>query len=316
MSDDKQENELLLTAYLDGELGDNQASIEKAERLIRDNSQYAELVEQWRESGAALRSLPKYKLESGFADRVLASIDSTADSSTAISKSSTSLGHSGATSDASSHFSGLLAIAALAAMLLLTLFVFPAFQKSDGPVAENPIAQPESVPNEKPDTPRQPIVRQPRAMSMENGNNVASEVVTVPESSLPSNQPFVEQVMWVKLNGGHTLDDVKKTLASESIKLSDSEIQLNQADVQAIYAIALPDRMRSAITQLTEDLSAEVTAFQMPLAVQNGIATPLVSQRLRGDHDQSEIDELDRWFGLADDEDGIRPVRYLLLFGQ
>ena len=54
--DSNHKHELLLMAYLDGELdADDRA---RAEALISENPVYASQLEQWRENGNAIRSLP------------------------------------------------------------------------------------------------------------------------------------------------------------------------------------------------------------------------------------------------------------------
>ena len=59
----------LLSAYLDGELADADRAV--VEALLRKNSDYAELVEEWRHNGSKMRALPKSTLDAGFAGRVL-----------------------------------------------------------------------------------------------------------------------------------------------------------------------------------------------------------------------------------------------------
>lgn len=103
-------NEQLLTALFDGEL--QGAERERAEQLLSENSEYKQLFESWKLQSAGLRDLPRYRLNDRFATVVMQQIDSQpvlAPASGAMANWQT----------------GFAAIATLAAMLLLTLFVFP-----------------------------------------------------------------------------------------------------------------------------------------------------------------------------------------------
>ena len=120
------DREKLLTAYLDGELGNKERA--HVESLIESNPDDARLVAQMREHGDLIRSMPKYRLDEGFADRVFAAAEmggfegwSTVSRNQAEASTRIELG-----SDTGTDWRvGAVAIATLAAMLLLTLFVFP-----------------------------------------------------------------------------------------------------------------------------------------------------------------------------------------------
>ncbi len=108
---DVSQNEQLLAALIDGELSSDER--QNAEKLLAENPQYQKLVQSWRDQAAGIRELPKYKLDEGFAFRVMRD---------AIAPP---VVPSPAASLVSNWKMGFAAIATLAAMLLLTLFVFP-----------------------------------------------------------------------------------------------------------------------------------------------------------------------------------------------
>jgi hypothetical protein len=105
-------NEQRLTAFFDGELsGEERAAVEQ---LLSENSEYRQLLDDWRRSGDRLRALPSYRLDERFASRVMQEIGLIDHAATLPA------------STLASHWRiGFAAIATLAAMLLLTLFVFP-----------------------------------------------------------------------------------------------------------------------------------------------------------------------------------------------
>ena len=117
MSDDlKTTNEQLLSAYLDGEL--DAADMERAKTLIDGNQEYTKLVADWKDNCNAFAELPKYKLDDSFVDKVLDKIESQ------------KLPTRGTDFDSvASWKTGLGSLVALAAMLFLTLFVFPTQSK-------------------------------------------------------------------------------------------------------------------------------------------------------------------------------------------
>ena len=128
MTKPTEKNELLLTAYLDGEL-DSQDRAE-AEALLESSPQCRELVQQWRDNRKALQSLPKYKLDGDFAKRVMASsdfVEAIKDNQSGTNTEDRVAVALPSDPKRENHFSGLMAIASLAALLMLTLFVFPNF---------------------------------------------------------------------------------------------------------------------------------------------------------------------------------------------
>lgn len=135
---DASHSEQLLSAYADGQL--TGADKVRAEKLIADNPHYAELIEQWREQGQMIRALPRFRMDRDFSDRILAKhdlerTDALPQGSSIQSERSFKL-WDGRTAAA--------AILALAAMILFTLFVFPAAPQPMSEVAVNPPSKSQS----------------------------------------------------------------------------------------------------------------------------------------------------------------------------
>ncbi len=319
-------DEQLLTAYLDGELDSEHRA--KAELLIRENAQYARLVEDWKENGNVLRRLPKYELGKRFSDRVLAACENAQlETPQAASRESTSDVQvprmSPAPSGQTSPMNGLVAIAFLAAMVLLTLFVFPAFVEQPRLAQADPVVGSDQVATENsdaanPENTKQgdnPVIQRVERNKMLSAPGPAS--VVDPIHTFNSNLPVVEQVFWVKLDmADQSLAGLQKILADNAIRIVDSERDFSQTDdVSAIYVVASSLQMQKAFGNLSHQSSARVTAFPLPLSkIQSGKAQQVSPINLVGDAQQAtEIAELERWFGLAGDEDEARPVRFLLL---
>ena len=115
----------LLSAWLDGQLTGSEKA--RAERLISENPECADLVRQWKLQREQIRDLPRYRLDSEFSERVLAKARLTDDAGRVSSVLPTAATRSVA-QEPPSYFasrSALTAITALAAMLLLTLFTLP-----------------------------------------------------------------------------------------------------------------------------------------------------------------------------------------------
>ena len=113
--------EQLLSAFADGQLTGPEKK--RAEQLIAENPHYAELVEQWRAQGKLIRELPRYRLDRDFSDRVLAKFN--LEQSVAEPASRACDPPKNSLSNSWDGQSAAAAILALAAMILLTLFVFP-----------------------------------------------------------------------------------------------------------------------------------------------------------------------------------------------
>ncbi len=115
----------LLSAWMDGRLTGSEKV--RAERLISDDPQCAELVSQWQSQREQIRALPRYRLDSDFSQRVLAKVNLLEDAGR-VSRARSQQVVLPPTQEPTSYFatrSALTAITALAAMLLLTLFTLP-----------------------------------------------------------------------------------------------------------------------------------------------------------------------------------------------
>ncbi len=110
----------LIYDWIDGQLSAEQ--VQRAQRLIADDHELAELHESLRAQQTALKQLPTYKLDANFADRVLQAaqakglLEDNSHSSTVKLSLPT---------NNRKWFAPIAAITSLAAMLLITLFVIP-----------------------------------------------------------------------------------------------------------------------------------------------------------------------------------------------
>ena len=64
-------SESLISAYLDGELSSEDSA--RVHRMIQQNPEYAQLLEEFQQQANALQQLPKFELDADFASRVMAS---------------------------------------------------------------------------------------------------------------------------------------------------------------------------------------------------------------------------------------------------
>ncbi len=186
---DVSQNEQLFSALVDGELkGEERA---RAEKLLAENPQSQSVIQQWRRQSAAIKSLPKFQLDPGFAARVMSAVSEKSRASTGNLKSPLSQWRT-----------GFAAIITLAAMLLLTLFVFPRAMEKIGPLASNVAVSPTAEPrdrgvgdNSKSDSPAADVAVSPTAepggLDVADKFKSGSVPADLPESSanLLSNAP-------------------------------------------------------------------------------------------------------------------------------
>lgn len=338
---DSLNNEQLLTAYFDNELGPEERR--QAELILAENPDQAQVLQQWRENGNALRELPRYSLGDGFAAGVLASTEDHSDqpnTETTLAKVDHDAGIEW--QQTTNSRIGFAAIATLAAMLLLTLFVFPAMTDSNNVAVNQPDPSGTGAVVDSEGT--------NRVDPKSNGNlNNHQPVIGTRNSSLPGtgkngrpvdpivltrfSGPSVEQVLWVEIN---TLADLESVLANHSIKIVDPDNDIqgqahlvphSSDGVEAVYVVSSVARMKLAIADMSSELTCSVKAFPLPGAssasidlitdksrVENASAQQIKPIDLsRKGADANEIASLDKWFGLVDDEDESRMIHFLLL---
>lgn len=110
----------LIYDLIDGQLSGEQ--LERAQQLIVDDRELAELHESLRAQQAALKQLPSYNLDSSFADRVVQEAQSQGLFAKSIQSKTTQLA---APASNRNWLAPVAAIASLAAMLLITQFIVP-----------------------------------------------------------------------------------------------------------------------------------------------------------------------------------------------
>jgi negative regulator of sigma E activity len=128
----------LFSAYLDGELNPDEQL--QAERLLSENPALRLCLQQWKENGDAIRTLPKFELRADLTERVLAAIGDqprSADAATALRTSSLAPGeaHTAWRSILASKRNwrvAMGAIASIAGMVLIAVFLInPAAPKQE-----------------------------------------------------------------------------------------------------------------------------------------------------------------------------------------
>ena len=295
MSDAAKQHELL-TAYFDNELGATERA--QAESLIRNDPESAQLIQRWRENANAIAELPRYKLNDQFANRVLATLAS----------QSPERQLAAAHSESTDWRIGLGAIASLAAMLLLTLFVFPRFGNSG--------LNPESVASNEPPVvessstgPVQPRVVTPN-ISLPGSKSNGQPVAPIELLNLMNRPAGAEQILWIEQG---SLIDVAKTFEANAISLDQDLVAHSQNGIEALYVLTTGSKMKQAIGDLTNRSKCKVQAFPLPGETSAAEDAPGNQQIIPVDllNDAEEIASLDEWFGLAANDDH-RLIKFLI----
>ena len=224
-------------------------------------------------------------------------------------------------------------IAALAALLLLTLFVFPSLvgdghdQQAALVVKEaaerEPTVPPETPPKERP----KPIIA-PRNSSLPRNPGRSPRM-----ASTGTKSRGVEQVLLIR---NAALSDLEAILSRHEIRIVDSKgrtldggnlIAQAKQGMEAIHVVSEKASMQNAISEIADHESVTVTAFTMPgqlgsRAISNSksakteesSALQLQPRDFSGSAEIArEINDLNDWFKLDDQEQGGEPVECLLL---
>ncbi len=319
---ERRDVERLLTAYFDNELEPAQRA--EVEAMLGENPKWSGLLDQWRESGDSLRQLPLYSLGDEFSAGVRSKIDailSSKPSRPAVVASSFD-----------SQKAGLGGIIALAAMLLLTLFVFPRLMGNGADrhavVVVEDVDRESVAPEEEPPKVKAAPIIAPRNSSLSRKINRS------PSVDVASGQPKgIEQVLLIQ---NVTLSDLEAVLNRHAIRIVDLKgktaaeahfISQTKQGVEAVHVVSQRRSMQRAINEIADKGSVIVTAFAIPgqlgtrgigssKIASNDDASALQLQpvELSGAAATSrEIENLDRWFGLSDDVDDTKSVECLLL---
>jgi hypothetical protein len=307
MSDDlKTKNEQLLSAYLDGEL--NAADMERAKTLIDGNQEYAKLVADWKSNGGSIAELPKYKLSGSFVDKVISQIGS----GKVTTKTSDPVAHS------ASWKTGLASLVALAAMLLLTLFVFPSQPKPT--VVGDSGTSPESATHDS--TEPLEMLSQPMYSRAKDPNAPAnSEMVAT------SGFKGVQQMIQISADA-NGLRDLEDVFRKNEIKISEQRFDSkSESGFESIFIVSTASQMKKAIADLKRDSTIDVQAVSLtPQTVnetmnrRNATAMQLTPVVLKTNErpasatpeEIKEFERIDHWFGLTESNDS-ELVPYLLI---
>ncbi len=309
--------ERLLTAYFDNEL--EPAERAEVEMMLSENPDLRGLLDQWKKSGDSLRQLPAYRLGADFSTVVQSKIDAI-----------TVVKQHGAPVSVSvwdSQRVGFGGIVGLAALLLLTLFVFPSLV-GDGlnqqtvAVVEETVRDPktpsESSPKERP----KPIIA-PRNSSLPRNSG------RVPGAA-PSRTRVrgVEQVVLIQ---NATLADLEATLHQHEIRIIDSEgktldgahfAPLAKQGMEAIHVVSQKARMRDALHEIAGRESVSVTTFTIPRQLgsakspeaEGALALQLEPVDFRNAAEVNrEIEDLNQWFDLDVEDKAGESMEWLLV---
>ncbi len=328
-------NELLLTAYLDGELSLDERA--QAETMIRDNPDAASLVDAWQANAKQIRDLPRYQLDDQFASRVMSVVYP--GSSIPSDSLNTSVADEAGFEQVSIQTkaatdpnwrTGLVAILGLAAMLLLTLFVFPLVAGKDAG-SDVAVAQNGSPANAEGPTesvvdsnvvraePRRPGLKMSTGERGDNGRPVDPIEFT----NFMSRPVGAEQVIWIDQQ---SLDSIKTVLQKNSIRIViegeanpiQDLVAQSESGVEAIFVVATSEQMKQAINELKSQSDDAIDAFPLPMgsSVLEKAKDQPAAQQIKPidltDEDADEIAKLDRWFGLVD-QDETRLIKFLFL---
>ena len=310
--------ERLLTAYFDNEL--EPAERAEVEMMLSGNPDLRGLLDQWQKSGESLRQLPAYRLGADFSTVVQAKIDAI----TAVKQHGPPVSVSGWDSQRV----GFGGIVALAALLLLTLFVFPSL------VGDGLNQQTVAVVNKE-------TVREPKTPSESSPKERAKPIIAPRNSSLPRNSGRVpgalptrtrargvEQVVLIQ---NATLADLEATLHQHEIRIITSQGEmldgahfapLAKQGMEAIHVVSQKTRMQDALHEIAGREFVSVTTFTIPRQrgsakspeAEGALALQLEPVDFRNAAEVNrEIEDLNQWFDLDVEDKGGDSMEWLLV---
>ncbi|MCP4774320.1 MAG: hypothetical protein GY880_08785, partial [Planctomycetaceae bacterium] len=228
---------------------------------------------------------------------------------------------------------GMGGIVALAALLLLTLFVFPSLvedglDQQAALVVKEAVDRESKVPSETPPKERPKPIIAPRNSSLPRNPGRSPRMASTGKKSRG-----VEQVLLIQ---NAALSDLEAILNRHEIHIVDSkgktldgENLLAQAKqgMEAIHVVSEKASMQNAINEIADHESVTVTAFTMPgqlgsraignsksAKTEESSALQLQPRDFSGAAETArEINELNDWFKLDDEEQGGEPIECLLL---
>ena len=161
------------------------------------------------------------------------------------------------------------------------------------------------------------MVRAPRSMKMA-GSELQSGAIAAIEMAQPAEH--VEQILHVKVEPADRQFNIERVLNKHSIKtfgIKEPSSSAGQSNVEAIYAVASLDQIRAAAEQLVEEFSAKVAIVSVPqMPIDENSATRLKSRSFDSQSSDSELAQLDQWFGLSGSDNESRSIRFLILLTQ
>lgn len=285
-------NEILISAFLDGELSPEESA--RVDRLLED-PRHQDLLNDWKLNRESIQSLPPFSLGDDFAAKVMEEIEG----------QKVEIANHVAASSASDHWS-LISITSLAAMLVITLFVFPNFQLSEKAVAE--------ADNKELEKEQQAavLVQHEHGMLYSSKTNDKAEALKLSEA-IQLARPSTGLNRVIRLRTDLELSDLKSVLTQSGIQFDESAFA--SADKAAmIHVTATPREIRETLTELMNGYVDSLEQVEIPVTGNKSMMLPLEADKISSDVDMAEVSKVDQWFGLDSPEAGKNRVSCLFLF--
>ena len=280
MSSEREQIELLLTAYLDGELSPEEQA--KARVLLEDPAN-ENLLNQWSENSNRLKELPRYQLGDGFTDRLVQQV--TAQQATSV----------GPQRETSSQRFGLAAIAALATMIFFAAFVVPKWHSTapQDPVAVNDSNSRQRSDNE--DTTR------PEMGMLYASRGGRKSTASVPPSHLNFEEweSRIPVTYVIRLKVAGSLDELRSALSKNGIDVSSQET--DGSENKLLHLTASWKQVQSSLVEMFDELIID-SAEQVRLAPlgESSRLTSLAFESAESGAELKEIGQVNEWFDLND----------------
>lgn len=334
-----QQHEQHLIAYLDGELDPDERLL--AEKILDENPELVELLEQWRENGEALRSLPRYRLDDSFKARVLADLETVpAVSRNDVRANSVPVSLPTSGSGFVTWRMGVAAIAGLAALLLLMFSLFPNALKDDGVAGKGGGVGPNETPNtDAADADTDSGIGSSQAPqsvpapTLTGSDGPTPHAITRPamaktlkrrDGAKPSDGSALASMgAWADGRSGSVQEVLLVTMPVTSNGIADLELIFIGNSIRVVRSDRPSDnewlsgqreKLREAMPRIRDDAEAIFvvsTAAQMKKVIEEISKTSRV-RALPLPVEANEKARLDEWFGMVDEDAESRLIPYLL----
>lgn len=355
--------EELLTAYFDGEL--SIAQQQAVEKLLAEQPQHQATLNRWENDRAAFKSLPQFRTPTGFSTRLQSRIAEVASQgATELAPTLTERQHQhhaayslsfvdgGEVNEAAKRDfkSGLIAIVALAALLLVAVML-------PGPVAKTPttaaltgsddiaiinpaepselVASPGSAANDNssasvstPNSAR-PITRQPLMMRPRRGGQLdgAGQPMVLPTDFGSDQTTGYSRVVFVRMPPSAPAPAaalqvaIRAALANDAVAITNATGQTqavaSDSDLVAYSIVIKESQLPRLLRKLIDETEATVdivTPGDRPQAAGQAVLPRRVTNDELDPQHTYELEQLNEWFGLRDPHAENRLAEMLFVF--